>query len=209
MAQNVTINGADYPSVPRIDVPITGTQNLAQFFDTSDADASADDVLTGKVFYNALGKIIGTGSGGGGLEYEEGTWTTSSNIARPTIQFSKTHSKMPAFAAMMDATNNQKSSTNLNVAWMYLCYNDMFGADAYYNATARLYGLIAYMYKSSSATSMTQAATYLQYPSSNAGSSSSTYPRYHVTESAIMPNTNSTSRYWVSGRTYKWFALWR
>lgn len=65
MAQNVTIAGASYPSVPSIVVPKTGGGS-AVFVDSSDADATAADILTGKTAYVGGVKLTGTGSGGGG-----------------------------------------------------------------------------------------------------------------------------------------------
>ena len=65
MAQNVTINGASYPDVPSIVVPKTGGGS-AVFVDSSDADATAADILTGKTAYVGGVKLTGTGSGGGG-----------------------------------------------------------------------------------------------------------------------------------------------
>ena len=63
MAQNVTIAGASYPDVPRIDVPKTGG-GTATFVDTSDADAQASEILSGKTAYVNGVKVVGSlGSG--------------------------------------------------------------------------------------------------------------------------------------------------
>lgn len=66
MAQNVTVAGASYQSVPAIIVPKTGGGS-AGFYDVSDTTATAADVASGKVFHLADGSsATGTASGGGG-----------------------------------------------------------------------------------------------------------------------------------------------
>ena len=58
MAQNVLINGVTYQNVPEVDIPLSGG-GTAKFMDTSDGDAAAGDVLTGKTAYVNGTKITG------------------------------------------------------------------------------------------------------------------------------------------------------
>lgn len=77
MAQNITIAGVQYPDVPAIQVPKTGS-GTATFVDTSDADAVAADIALNKTAYVNGIKIVGTSEGGGGTSYMETLWTNAS-----------------------------------------------------------------------------------------------------------------------------------
>lgn len=73
---SVVINGVTYASVPEVDIPKSGG-GLAKFYDASQADVAAADVLSGKVFVGASGEDTGTmtnnGSTGGDISTKAGT----------------------------------------------------------------------------------------------------------------------------------------
>jgi len=81
MAQNVIINGVTYSNVPEVDIPKSGG-GTAKFYDTTGANFSASDLLTGKTAFGASGSVSGSmannGATGGTIGTKAGTYTIPS-----------------------------------------------------------------------------------------------------------------------------------
>lgn len=58
MSKSVRINGAVYPSVPSVTIPLSDGSGKATFVDTSDATADASKILENYSAYGADGSLI-------------------------------------------------------------------------------------------------------------------------------------------------------
>lgn len=72
MAQSVIINGVTYADVPEVDIPLAGG-GTAKFMDTSDGDAAAADILSGKKAYVNGVKVTGNIQSKAAETYTPGT----------------------------------------------------------------------------------------------------------------------------------------
>lgn len=182
--------------------------------DDSDLTSVADAIRTAggtsasltfpSEFVSAIAALAGGGSGI--TEYETGTYTPTSDIARPTINFSNTHTNPPSIIVLADANQTLAAAANANLYFTYIDHERLFGYGWPYSTSARRYGAALYCYKQSNGISNSQST--FSYSSTNTTDTSTSYPRYFATPSNFKPYTGSTSRYWKSGRAYKWVAIW-
>ena len=91
---DVVINGVTYSAVPEVDIPKSGG-GTAKFYDASQADAAAGNVLSGKVFVGASGEDTGTmannGSTSGTISTKAGTVSIPAGYTSGgTVQISST-----------------------------------------------------------------------------------------------------------------------
>ena len=206
-----TASGGGGGAISIVDTPDSagGTVRTITAVDISDTTAVAGDVAQGKYFYTAEGvKTQGTASGGGGgLEYEAGTWTPASDTSDYTISFANTHTDAPFYYAICDADGTAVDSGQTAAYVVYFNYGQLFGGIKPGTGSDQ-YGITSTGYTNNTTPPTSIAIfTYTQtHPSSDSGNSTTFYPRYWTTETGI--RANAYSRTFKAGRTYKWIAIW-
>ena len=75
---SVVINGVTYANCPEVDIPKSGS-GTAKFYDVTECDVAAANVLNGKVFVGASGQDTGSmtnnGATGGTIGTKAGTYS--------------------------------------------------------------------------------------------------------------------------------------
>ena len=165
--------------------------------------ATADKILSGFGAFGRDGEWMD-----GTFGFEEGIYEPSSNIAHPTIEFAQEHDTPPSIAAIVDMTGT--SSTTTQSAWAFVIFNwyRAWGETISYASNSNAYGYYYLTYRGNSTSSLSAAGTRIQYPDTNSSASGTSYMSYFLTKSSFKPYSGSSSRYFRTGRTYKWFALW-
>lgn len=111
---DVVINGVTYPAVPEVNIPKSGG-GTAKFYDASQSDAAAGNVLSGKVFVGPNGEDTGTmannGSVSGTISTKAGTVTIPAGYTSGgTVQIDSTEQ------AKIIASNIKQGVTLLGVS---------------------------------------------------------------------------------------------
>lgn len=196
---------------------------------TSDT-VTADKLMQGYTAHDRSGAVItGTATGGGsvtqdqdgfivlppdgggspsvgGLEYETGTWTPTEDVENHTISFTNTHTVAPFYYLVSDETGTYSGVTGTAYLTVYFNYHQLWGASFDVNDSGTYnYGDVRLRYRSS-ATSISNSNFPLTKSYTDSSNTSTYDSRYYATETGILAFGNG--RYWRSGRTYKWIAVW-
>ena len=187
-----------------------GTIRTITGVDISSDTVTAAHLEQGYTAHDAEGNaILGTlVAGGGGLEYESGTWTPSQNVASTWISFTNTHTVAPFFFSIWDNTGTYDDTTNSQYMVTYFNNAQVFGSPMYTSDSSLRYASAVRGYRLSNATSITNQTTNITAPYTDTSDSSTSYSRFWAKETGIKAESYSSSVYWRAGRTYKWIAVW-
>ena len=206
-APNISLMNATYSAVAGVTLPKSGGGTAT--FPWVEGSETKTQIGTYDVTSLAQIVINVAGGGGGGLEYETGTYTPTEDIARPTIQWANTHTEAPILVLFSDQTGAVHSATNSNFNFMYCDFYKLWGHGIPYSSSGFRYAVAYYSYRGSSTSSLSSSGTICSRNSDSTSASDTSYPRYWASPTDFHPYTNHTSRYWRSGRTYKWIAVWK
>ena len=170
----------------------------------SDEYLLAENIKKNITIFGVTGSFEG---GGGGLEYETGTWTPAEDVNNYVINFNGTHTVAPWYYLVVDATGVYSDVTNSNYSILYYNYHQLTGAPFNVSTTTTRYAAVQYFYRSS-ATAVTNGILNITFPYTYEIGDLSNCSRFWATETGIKAYTNGDSRYWRTGRTYKWIAVW-
>lgn len=203
MAKDITLLGASYSAVPAVLLPQTGG-GTARFDDTSDADATAADISTGKTAYVNGSKITGTNSGGGGSSnFVQGTFHTNSSAGVQSVTIPYTGSGYPIMAyividggAYVSGTSWYSSTQRYAIGVWAMSKAVMSTAPTYATSGTQNTAVTMSIYKNSTSSSTsytrTSAMNTNTYSSSNASNAAATAVRFKsATSLSVYVNTSS------------------
>ena len=146
-------------------------------------------------FPNGWNSAINAISGGGGLEYEEGTWTPSVDTTNPVFNFQNQHSEPPMYVSIYT-----EGTTSVDMTWlMVTCYRFPL-IQTYVHSSVNIYGGHIMSRRTSRGS---YGTVYMNLQQEDAFED-------YATAEAFTPQGgyDSTYGYWRTGLTYKWIAVW-
>lgn len=188
----ISLLGATYSDVSGVQLPVSGGGTALFPF----VEGSETKTENGTYDVTTLAQLVVNVSGGGGLVYETGQFKPTSDIAEPTISFANAHTGRPIFIGLADSDDTNLAADASIMAWFFFSWYDAFGTTYKQKSSANEYARFCYAYKSSTSVS-TSSTVYT--------STSMT----RVDNTQFKPYAGSTTRYYRSGHTYNWIAVWK
>ena len=222
MAQNITLLGANYSAVPGVQLPKTGG-GTALFTDVSPTTATAADVASGKIFFDASGaQKTGTNSGGGGggaSNFVHGTFTTGSSAGAHSITIPYTGNGHPIAAIVVidgGAYNSAYSHWYTSVQryavgqWT-MTKSVMSSTPTYATSGTQNQGVTTAIYKNSTSTSTSYSRTSGMntnvFSSSNAANAAVTCVRFR-SDTTLSYYVNTSSYGLLPETDYEYFIVY-
>ena len=166
--------------------PLTDAINALTTYANS-VTGESDTTLSDAVYSLASGY----GGSSGSIVSESGTYTAAESSI-PTISFTGSHSTAPDIIVFTDVSSSDPVGNSITM-FTYIDFTSVFGSAM--EAKPSTSWATAYIYNRVAANLNNAAAA-------------ATYTRDEVTSSGFKPYAGSSTFQCISGRTYKWIALW-
>lgn len=149
-----------------------------------------------------------SGGGGGGLEFETGTYVKGGATAGiPTvINFTNSHTKPPAII-ILASINETDVSYDYIETWQYIDYWQLMNGSIMDHGSVMGYSHIICTKGASSKTRTVSDLYLTSHNSEDTSDTDTSYPRYFAKNDSFYPYAGESVKY---GKTlpYKWIAIW-
>ena len=145
-----------------------------------------------------------------GFDFESGTWTPDESVAHGEISFAKIHAKRPTIALVCANDAVYDDTLNTNYSFAFIAYEDFALPCPVNESTSKYYAQTIPASRTTSAVGFSNTGAKMIGYSYTEEIETPTvdYQQFYVTESSIKPYTGANTRYWKSGKQYKWVAIW-
>lgn len=220
MAQNISLWGATYSNTPAVLLPKSGG-GTARFTDVTPTTASASDVASGKIFFDANGtQTTGTNSGGGGASnFVHGEFTTQSTAGVQSVSIPYTGTGYPIMCyivikggAYTSGTDWYNSMQRYAIGVWAMSKSNMSISPTYTTSGVANQGVTMSIYKNSTSSSTsytrTSAMNTNTFSSSNATNAAATAVRFKGNAKTLSVYVNTSSYGLLPSQDYEYFIVY-